>query len=192
MDKVKKVLLTLLICGVLHAAVYAGGNGYIMGHITTCTGLLNNYPADTKNWFYRGQDKIIQYWCYMLFPGATKSIQIKDTEHLFLNTYEMYTGGSSVLGEDTDKYVFENKWIDPNGKVICSKIVNWDKGSAIAKKIIIDSKEYIPYIFANYIEIDTAVAINGQDSLPEKQGLYHINLYVNGKPAAVTFFEMKN
>jgi hypothetical protein len=33
---------------------------------------------------------------------------------------------------------------------------------------------------------------NGQDKLPDEQGLYHIDLYINGELAAITFFEMKD
>jgi len=167
-----------------------GADPYMIGHITTCSGLINGYPLDSKNWFYRGSDKAIQYWAYMLFPaGLEKEINLKNHYYLFVNPYEIYSKNGG--GSTPESYVFEDSWVSPSGDIICERVVTWDQASS-NDRVEVDGKQYNAYICANYIEIDNILTENGQKKTPEKQGLYHINLYINGKLSAITFFEMKN
>jgi len=161
-------------------AFTAEHQGFLSGHITTCTGLINDYPADTTNWFYRAQHKVVQYWAYFLFPSGGEMSTAKSRQYLFVNPYEFYSGGSKY--RDENNYVFENKWISPSGKVICEKVMSWDKSSS-KKEVLVDGKKYIPYIFANYSGITAIEKDNGQERLLDEQGLYHIDLYINGELA---------
>jgi hypothetical protein len=163
--------------------------GYLSGHITTCTGLINNYPADTTNWFFRAQHKVVQYWAYFLFPTGGDNPGRKSKQYLFINPYEMYSANSKY--RDDNNYVFENKWMSPSGKVICDKVANWDKSTS-KDVLLVDGKKYVAYIFANFTGIKEIEKDNGQEMALDEQGLYHINLYINGELAAVTFFEMKD
>lgn len=183
--------LAIIALVVVFAAFAAASErqGYLSGHITTCTGLINDYPADTTNWFFRAQHKVVQYWAYFLFPSGGEMSSAKSRQYLFINPYEFYSGGSKY--KDENNYVFENKWISPSGKVICEKVMSWDKSTS-KKDVTVENKKYIPYIFANYVGITAMEKDNGQERLPDEQGLYHIDLYINGELAAVTFFEMKD
>jgi len=181
------LLAAFLIPGYLHAGATAP---YLLGHVTTCTGLINMYPADSVNWFFRGQHAVVQYYAYMLFPKSTGDVKSpRDRAYLFTNTYKAYSGGAVMASEDTN--VFENVWISPSGKVVCRKVATWQKSST-DKKLTIDGREYMPYIFSNYIGIREENKENGQERLPDEKGLYHINLYLNGRLVSLTFFEMKD
>ena len=189
----KKLLLTAVIV-FCFAVAYAGTDApYILGHITTCSGLMDNsYPADSTNWFYRTQHRAVQFWAYLLFPaGGTTGVSVKNKYYLFKNPYELYSGSVPDKADDGDSYSFENKWVSPSGKVICEKIMGWTKSSS-EKRVIVDGRQYIPYTFANFIGVNQTFPENGQQAIPQEQGLYHIDLYVNGKLASVTFFEMKD
>lgn len=164
---------------------------FIVGHMTTCSGLINNYPADSTNWFYRAQHAVIQYFAYLLFPVKTQSLnmsEMPDRHYLFINPYKYYAGLAG--GYDTDDFVFENRWLSPSGKIICEKSVKWSKSGV--RTITINDRQYVPYVFANYAGIRQMYRENGQESLPDETGLYHIDLYVNGVLSGVTFFEMKD
>jgi hypothetical protein len=104
----------------------------------------------------------------------------------------VYSGIAPVNAGDTDKFTFENRWISPSGKVICEKILSWSKSDAKNKRLAIGDKQYIPYPFGNFIGINQTFPENGQDGMPVDKGLYHIEIYVNGELAAITFFEMKD
>jgi hypothetical protein len=162
---------------------------YIPGHITTCHAFINGYPADTTNWFFRSQHKVVQYWAYFLFPYGTDTQTVRSKAFLFVNPYEYYSGKGD--GRDENSYVFENKWISPSGKVVAEKTFSWDKTTS-SDRVTIEDRVYIPYAFINYIGIAQMFKENGQEKLPDEVGLYHINLYINGELAAVTFFEMKD
>ena len=72
----KGVILLLALLFLPTAASYGTFNSsssYILGHITTCTGFINNYPADSTNWFYRKNHNVVQYFAYLLFPTGTAS-----------------------------------------------------------------------------------------------------------------------
>ncbi|MEI7542510.1 MAG: hypothetical protein WCJ94_04590 [bacterium] len=185
----KKIVLLALMCLAPIVALASENQGYIAGHITTCSAFVNGYPSDTTNWFFRAQHKVIQYWAYFLFPSGSELTAVKNREYLFVNPFEYYSGKGEI--KDSNSYVFENKWISPTGKVVAEKTFTWDKTSS-ADKVTIEDKVYVPYAFINYIGITQMFKENGQDKLPDEQGLYHINLYINGELAAVTFFEMKD
>ena len=110
-------------------------------------------------------------------------------EHLFINPFELYSGQGKY--SDEDNFVFENKWVSPSGKTVCEKVLSWNKLDS-DKNVTVDGRQYVPYAFANYIGIDKMYSENGQERLPSEKGLYHINIYVNGKKAATSFFEMKD
>lgn len=186
---VKKLIISALLCLAPYVLFAAENQGYIAGHITTCSSFINGYPADTTNWFFRAQHKVIQYWAYFLFPYGKEAAAVKNRSFLFVNPYEYYSGKGDF--KDENNYVFENKWISPSGKVIAQKTFSWDKGSS-SDKVSIENRTYVPYAFINYIGLAQMFKENGQEKLPEEQGLYHINLYINGELAAVTFFEMKD
>lgn len=189
---IKKTLLIALFAAftaAMQAAVFNNSNGYVIGHITTCTGLINEYPADSTNWFYRKTHSVVQYWVYMLFPSGGQGKSATFKPNLFVNPYSFYSGTGKYKSETN--FVFENKWVSPSGKVICSKVMSWDKKTA-NKRVNVDGKEFIPYVFANFIGISMPAKDNGQEALPDEEGLYHVELYVNGELAAVTFFEMKD
>lgn len=170
--------------------LFAEYKNYLFGHITTCTGLINNYPADSVNWFYRKNHKVVQYFAYILFPFEKNFLNIPlEKKYIFKNPYEIYSKG--IYSEYENEFIFENKWISPSGKVICEKMLSWTldfKG----KKIVMDGIAYIPYIFANYIGIAEKIPENGQKELPVETGLYHINLYINSELKVITFFEIKD
>ncbi len=184
----KKVFLLFML--IFFAVGLYAADSYLIGHITTCSGLINSYPIDSKNWFYRGTDKAIQYWAYILFPSSGgKDVNLRNRDFLFINPYILYSKGGG--NSDTDSYVFEDRWIDPAGDVICERVATWDKTNS-NERVEVDGKQFSPYVCANYIEIDNILTENGQKKTPEKQGLYHVNLFINGKLSAITFFEMKN
>lgn len=163
---------------------------YIIGHITTCSGLINNYPADSVNWFYRSKHKVIQFFAYFLFlTQSTIDYNLRNRQHLFINPYEYYSGLKKI-DEDTS-FTFENIWISPSKKIICEKIITFDKLSS-DKRIGVMDKQYIPYAFGNFIGINESCSENGQMGLPTEKGLYNIQLYVNGNLTSITFFEMKD
>ncbi len=187
----KKEIFILILIFFIPLTLKAGATApYLFGHATTCTGLINMYPADSVNWFFRTQHSVVQYYVYMLFPQNSGEVKSpRDRNYLFLNTYKLYSGAGISGSEDSN--VFENVWISPSGKVICRKVVSWQK-SGSDKKISVDGKSYIPYIFSNYIGIREENKENGQEKLPDEKGLYHINLYLNGRLVSITFFEMKD
>jgi hypothetical protein len=43
-----------------------------MCHLTTCTKVLNNYPADSVNFFYLGQHHEVGYFAYFLMKPTTR------------------------------------------------------------------------------------------------------------------------
>ena len=127
--RIKTALLVIIFAAAscLHAA---DAPGWITGHITTCSGLINNYPADSTNWFYRGQHNVVQYFAYILFPVKSVSFQMTERYYLFENPYRYYSGSSGF--SDSEDYVFENKWVSPSGKVICEKMLKWpDRKSVV-------------------------------------------------------------
>lgn len=189
MNIMKKIFLFFLFV-LFFNFLFAESGNYILGHITTCTGLINNYPADSVNWFYRKNHKVVQYFAYILFPLEKRFLNVPfERKYLFKNPYEIYSKGISENYE-TD-FTFENRWISPSGKVLCEKIVNWSPDIK-EKKIAIQGVQYIPYIFANFIGISEKFAENGQKELPAETGLYHINLYINSELKVITFFEIKD
>ncbi len=168
----------------------AANDSFIMGHITTCTGLINNYPADSVNWFYRKSHKVVQYFAYILFPLKKNFINLPfEKKYFFKNPYEIYSKGFTDFFET--EFTFENRWLSPSGKVLCEKIINWSLDTK-EKKFAIEGIQYIPYVFANYIGISEKFAENGQKELPAETGLYHINLYINSELKSITFFEIKD
>ncbi len=186
----RKQFAAALIIAAFCAPVFAGeAGGFIPGHITTCHAFINGYPADTTNWFFRAQHKVVQYWAYFLFPSGKEIAAAKSKNYLFINPYELYSGAGKF--KDENNYVFENRWISPSGKTIAEKVYSWNKTSA-TDKITIDNRNYVSYAFINYVGIAQMFKENGQERLPDEVGLYHINLYINGELAAVTFFEMKD
>ena len=195
MKKIALIILTAL----LPFAVFAGPDApYTLGLITTCSGLINNYPADSTNWFYRQKHTVVQYFAYFLFPysGSTNAAgaAARDRYYLFVNPYELYSGGGTAGpggAADEDNFSFENKWVSPSGKVICEKVLSWTKSSS-DNRVQVDDKQYVPYAFANFIGINQTFTENGQDGMPSEKGLYHVDIYVNGGLAAITFFEMKD
>jgi hypothetical protein len=190
----RKVLMIISLLITSSVMLIAGPHDpYLIGHITTCSGLMDNsYPADSTNWFYRNQHRAVQYWAYLLFPATgAGTANVKNKYYLFKNPYELYSGSADRGREDADNFSFENRWISPTGKLICEKIMTWTKSSS-DKRVTVDGKQYIPYTFADFIGINQTFPENGQAAIPEEKGLYHIDLYVNGDLASVTFFEMKD
>ena len=185
----KKAVFLIIILAVSAACFASDGQRWMTGHITTCSGLINNYPADSTNWFYRGQHNVVQYFAYILFPVKSVSFNMAERYYLFENPYKYYSGASDF--SDSEDYVFENKWVSPSGKIICEKMVKWTK-SASDKKVSVNDRQFVPYVFANYAGIKQMYRENGQERLPDEPGLYHIDLYINGVLSAVTFFEMKD
>ena len=189
----KKVILILVIVMTCTPAFAGPQDPYIIGHITTCSGLMdNNYPADSTNWFFRNQHRAVQYWAYLLFPstGAATS-NAKNKYFLFKNPYELYSGSADRGRDETDDFSFECRWISPAGKQICNKTMTWKKSSS-NNRVTVDGKQYVTYQFADFIGINQTFPENGQEAIPAEKGLYHIDLYVNGDLASVTFFEMKD
>jgi hypothetical protein len=186
---VKKIVILALLLALPVFTTAGTQASFIAGHITTCNGFVNGYPADTTNWFFRSQHKVVQYWAYFLFPAGKSMVTSKNKEFLFINPYEYYSGTGRFKDENT--YVFENRWISPSGKVVAEKIFNWNKSSSM-DKVTVENMQYVPYAFINYIGITQMFKENGQERTPDEVGLYHIDLYINGELAAVTFFEMKD
>jgi hypothetical protein len=186
----RKLALVLLITAGSAAALFADRiSPVLIGHITTCSGLINNYPADSTNWFFKNQHNVVQYFAYILFPVSDVTLSIKEKKHLFINPYAMYSGANS--GEVEDVNAFECRVISPTGKVICEKLANWDRTAVENKRVNVEDREYLPYVFANYFGIKQMYPENGQKALPDEIGLYHISLYLNGRMIAMTFFEIK-
>ncbi|PKL91421.1 MAG: hypothetical protein CVV21_07505 [Candidatus Goldiibacteriota bacterium HGW-Goldbacteria-1] len=186
----KRIILAVILTVFASALFGAKTSPVLTGHITTCSGLINNYPADTTNWFFRTQHQVVQYWAYLLFPAKHSSPGMKQRNHFFENPYAVYSGAGSQEVEDSN--IFELRIISPTGKVIAEKVLNWDKNAAENKKVTVDSGEYLPYVVANYIGIKQMFPENGQGLLPDEIGLYHVDLYLNGRKIAMTFFEMKD
>ncbi len=185
-----KTVIALLFLLAVYSPVFAAQDrAFVIGHMTTCSGLINNYPADSTNWFYRAQHAVIQYFAYLLFPVKSQSLNMSDRHYLFVNPYKYYAGQSG--SEDSEDFIFENRWISPSGKIICEKTVKWAKSSN-DKAITVNDRQYVPYVLANYAGIKQMYRENGQERLPDEPGLYHINLYVNGILSGVTFFELKD
>ena len=185
----KRAFLTAVLA-LASALAFAGAPvSFIAGHITTCSGFVNGYPADTTNWFFRSQHKVVQYFAYFIFPAGSGGTASKNKDYRFINTYEFYSGTGRFKDEDT--YVFENRWISPSGKTIAEKLYTWNKSST-TDRVTVDNMQYVPYSFINYIGITQMFKENGQERTPDEAGLYHIDLYINGELAAVTFFEMKD
>ncbi len=53
-------------------ATQPGGNGVVLCHLTTCTKIVNNYPADCVNYFYLNQHQEIDYYAYFLMKPTTR------------------------------------------------------------------------------------------------------------------------
>ncbi|HRU39045.1 MAG TPA: hypothetical protein P5511_04150 [Candidatus Goldiibacteriota bacterium] len=190
----RKMVAAVLIMLAVNPAAFGGvADSFIIGHITTCSGLMDNsYPADSTNWFYRTQHRVVQFWAYFLFPASGgASVSIKNKYFLFLNPYEFYSGNTPQKTGDNDNFSFENKFISPSGKIICEKVMSWQKSSS-DKRLTVDGRQYVPYTFANFIGINQTFPENGQQNIPQEQGLYHIDLYINGELVSVTFFEIKD
>lgn len=185
----KRLVFFILIFFINTVLLFCQENKYVLGHITTCTGLINNYPADSTNWFYRKNHKVVQYFAYILFPVAKNIIKITERKYLFINPYERYSKTGKIDFESN--FVFENRWLSPSGKLICEKINTWSIGKSDTR-ITLDGVQYVPYTFANYIGISEKFSENGQEKLPEETGLYHIKLFINSEIAVITFFEMKD
>jgi hypothetical protein len=49
-----------------------GNCDLIMCHLTTCTKVINSYPADSVNFFYLGQHHEINYFAYFLMKPTTR------------------------------------------------------------------------------------------------------------------------
>jgi hypothetical protein len=49
-----------------------GNCDWVMCHLTTCTKVVNNYPADSVNFFYPGQNHEISYFAYFLMKPTTR------------------------------------------------------------------------------------------------------------------------
>jgi hypothetical protein len=49
-----------------------GGSGALICHLTTCTKILNNYPADSVNYFFLNQHQEIWYYAYFLIRPTTR------------------------------------------------------------------------------------------------------------------------
>lgn len=81
----KRLVFFILIFFINTVLLFCQENKYVLGHITTCTGLINNYPADSTNWFYRKNHKVVQYFAYILFPVAKNIIKITERKYLFIN-----------------------------------------------------------------------------------------------------------
>ncbi|MCX7699170.1 MAG: hypothetical protein N2114_06885 [Candidatus Goldbacteria bacterium] len=163
---------------------------YIIGHITTCSGLINNYPADSVNWFYRSKHQVVQFFAYFLFyTKSSFDYNLKNRQYLFVNPYEYYSGIRKI--DEETNFTFENIWVSPSKKVICEKILTFDKLST-DKRIGVADKQYIPYAFGNFIGINETFPENGQLGLPTEKGLYNIQLFINGELVSITFFEMKD
>ncbi len=185
----KLVITAVLFLMPLFSGAADGPGPYLIGHITTCSGLINNYPADSTNWFYKNKHKVVQYFVYFLFRTGGQAARTGNRYYNFVNPFEYYSGASRYY--DEENFVFENKWVSPSGRVICEQVVSWNRYDT-EKNVRVDNKQYVPYAFANYIGIKDLYTENGQTGLPKEKGLYHINLYVNGDLAAVTFFEIKD
>ncbi|HDQ25303.1 MAG TPA: hypothetical protein ENN43_00970 [bacterium] len=171
-------------------ASYAQGKDYIIGHMTTCSGLIDNgYPADSVNWFYRGQHQAVQYWAYILFPLESSGISMGYKPHDFINPFGFYSGKGEL--SDTSNFVFECRWVAPEGKIISETVRSWSKSDS-SSVVMAGGRRFVPHVFANHIGIQRMFREFGQQSLPAEEGLYHIELYINGKLASVTFFEMKD
>ncbi|MBP7792460.1 MAG: hypothetical protein KA120_05295 [Candidatus Goldbacteria bacterium] len=186
-----KKLILIAVMFFYSVAAYAEKQpAYVIGHLTTCSGLINNYPADSINWFYRSKHTVVQFFAYFLFwTQASFDYNLKNKRHLFINPYEYYSGLKRI-DEDTS-FTIENIWMSPSKKIICEKIVTFDKLST-DKRVGVGDKQYVPYAFGNFIGINEAFPENGQAGLPVEKGLYNIQIYVNGNLASITFFEMKD
>lgn len=53
-------------------SVETGNGDLVMCHLTTCTKVLNNYPADSVNYFYLGQHHEISFYAYFLMKPTTR------------------------------------------------------------------------------------------------------------------------
>jgi|GEM_PF-1392549 hypothetical protein len=53
-------------------SVETGNCDLVMCHLTTCTKVMNNYPADSVNYFYLGQHHDINFYAYFLMKPTTR------------------------------------------------------------------------------------------------------------------------
>jgi len=186
----KRFILAAALCALFSPVFAEKTSPVLIGHITTCSGLINNYPADTTNWFFRAQHQVVQYWAYLLFPDKQASPGMKQRNHYFENPYAVYSGAGTDEVEISN--IFELRIISPSGKTIAEKVLNWDRNMSENKKVTVDNREYLPYVVADYIGIKQMYPENGQGLLPDEIGLYHADLYLNGRKIAMTFFEIKD
>jgi hypothetical protein len=133
---------------------------YTASLITTCTGLVNNYPKNAVNYFFQDKHEAVFYFAYILVSPP------HDGSHLVVN-----------------------EWYDPDGRLICS-LERQAEISLQDNFISLGGDSSLYYLFVNSIGIKELLADNGQLQLPIQDGLYHIKLSISGQTVGTTFFRI--
>ncbi len=137
-----------------------GAFSFTASVLTTCTGLVSNYPRNAVNYFYPEKHSDIYYFAYILiFPPHSGS-------HLVLN-----------------------EWYDADGKLICSRQLQAEI-TLEDNYISLAGNSYLYYLFINSIGMKEIRGEHGQTALPGTEGLYHIRLLIDGQLVGTTFFRV--
>ncbi len=75
--------------------VTTGNQDVVVSILTTCTNLVNNYPADSVNYFYLGKNKQISYYAYFL---------IKPSSRIHTATVEWYSPSNVLIAKYEKDY----------------------------------------------------------------------------------------
>ncbi len=128
--------------------------------LTTCTGLVNNYPQNAVNYFFPEKHEAVYYFAYILISPP-------------------HSGSHLVL----------NEWYDPDGQRICSleKQVEVDLRN---NYITLADESYLFHLFINSVGFKELRKDNGQTALPVRNGLYYIKLLIDGQLVGTTFFRV--
>jgi hypothetical protein len=135
-------------------------NGPILCHLTTCTKILNNYPADSVNYFFLNVHHEICYYAYFLMKPTTR-----------LHT--------SVV-----------EWFSPSGNRIARQEQEHRVGFT-DKILTIGGENYQWFLTTSVLGMSQPNNEAHQVGLPRDVGLYTVRLQVDGQPAGITFFYVR-
>ncbi len=142
------------------SAKQAGAYSFTASLITTCTGLVNDYPQNAVNYFFPEKHEAVYYFAYILISPP-------------------HSGSHLVL----------NEWYDPDGQRICS-LETQAEISLQNNYITLADGSYLFYLFINSVGFKELRKDNGQTSLPVRDGLYYIKLLIDGQTVGTTFFRV--
>jgi hypothetical protein len=166
--------------------------------VTTCTRMsANSFPEDTVNWYYPSRHKQVVYFAHLLFPLSGESGQAKppalsalpeDWRTPMVLPQPVLTPASSGMNADHQPYV-EAVWKGPDESVVAAYGLTMP--ARTSKEFVrVGELYYVPHTFAMAIGTADLRSQAGQKQLPDIKGLYHIDLKVEGKATAITFFSV--